>query len=472
MTDHRVLCVDLDGSLIRSDLLHESVLLLAKTAPWRLLALPWWLLRGKATLKARIADRVAPQAALLPYNESLLEWLRTQRAAGRRLVLCTASDERYARQVAEHLGIFDDVLATDGRTNLSAERKAAALVGRFGKAQYDYVGNAAADVPVWAGAARAVVVGGRALQDAAGRVAEVERSFPLPGSRLRAWMRGLRPHQWLKNILLFLPLLGAHRWGDAAALAKVATAFLAFGGCASAVYIVNDLFDLESDRQHPRKRLRPFASGLLPIPAGVCAAAALLACAFVLALSVSLEFTEWLFVYLVATQAYTFGLKAIALVDCLMLAGLYTLRVVAGGAAIAQPVSFWLLAFCLFLFLSLAFLKRFAELTGALARGTEPAKGRGYRVEDRQLLQSFGVTSGMAAALVLALYLNSDTVLRLYGHPDRLWFTLPALLFWICWMWLRAARAQMHDDPVVFAVRDRASLVAGALFLLTIWFAK
>jgi 4-hydroxybenzoate polyprenyltransferase len=472
MSDPTVLCVDLDGSLVRTDLLYESTLLLAKRAPADLWSLPAWLMQGKAVLKARIAQRVGLQIGALPYNQPLLDWLRRERAAGRKLVLCTASDRRYAEQVAEHLGLFGEVLASDGRTNNGGANKAADLVGRYGQGGFDYVGNGYADVVVWTVARRAIVVGSEKLRVAASRVTEVERVFPPESAGLNTWLRGLRLHQWLKNLLLLLPLLGAHRWGDGAALLKVMGAFVAFGMCASAVYVVNDLFDLESDRQHPRKRHRPFAAGRISIPAGIAMALLLFALAFGVATQVSWAFTAWLLAYLVLTKVYTFILKSIPLLDCLALAGLYTLRVVAGGAAVAQPVSFWLLAFCLFLFLSLAFVKRYSELVLLVQQGKTSAHGRGYVADDRQLLQSFGVSSGFASALVLALYLNSEAVLRLYAYPDRLWFTLPVLLFWISWMWLRASRGQMHDDPVIFAVRDRASLVAGALFLAAIWMAK
>ncbi len=472
MADQPILCVDLDGSLIRTDLLHESTLLLAKQHPLGLLAVPGWLAQGKAAMKTRIAERVAPDPALLPYNEDVLTWLREQRAQGRRLALCTASDQRYARAVAEHLQLFDEVIASDGKTNLSSHRKERALVERFGVRGYDYVGNARADLAVWRSARHAIVVGGARMQAEAAQQTTVERSFEPPRAGLRIWLKGLRLHQWLKNVLLFLPLFGAHRWNDLPAWEAVIAAFVAFGLCASAVYVINDLFDLESDRQHPRKRLRAFASGAISIPTGLAVGACLLVAAFALAWQVNLGFVLWLLAYVVLTKAYTFVFKSVALIDCLALAGLYTLRIVAGGAAIAQPVSFWLLAFSLFLFLSLAFVKRYAELVLMLASGKAEAKGRAYLAEDRQLLQSFGVAAGFASALVLALYLNSDVVLKLYGHPDRLWFTLPVLLFWISWVWLRASRGQMHDDPVIFAVRDRSSLIAGAVFVAAIVAAK
>jgi 4-hydroxybenzoate polyprenyltransferase/phosphoserine phosphatase len=466
------LCVDLDGSLVRSDLLHESTLLLALRFPLSLFALPSALARGKAALKEWIAEQVSPDVTLLPYNEPLLEWLRAEHAGGRQLVLCTASDQRYARDIALHLGIFQRVIASDGRTNNSAHRKCEVLMSLFGERGFDYVGNSLMDIPVWKTARRAIVVGGEPIQAAAARVAQVERAFAPETSRLKTWVKGLRLHQWLKNVLLFLPLLGAHRWSDLPAVALEVAAFVAFGMCASAVYVVNDLFDLESDRRHPRKKFRPFAAGNLSIPAGIATALLLFAGAIVLAIGVARPFAAWMLGYILLTKSYTFWFRSIALIDCFALAGLYTLRIVAGGYAIAQPVSFWLLAFSLFFFLSLAFVKRYAELVAPVPGGETMQHGRGYSTEDRQLLQSFGVASGFASALVLALYLNGDAVQRLYSNPERLWFALPPLLFWISWVWLQAARGQMRDDPVIFAVRDRTSLLAGAIFIAAIWAAK
>ena len=472
MSTDTVLCVDLDGSLIRTDLLYEAVLLLTIHHPLKLLAFPGWLAQGKAVFKEKIAALVAPDAALLPYNDELLAWITEQRKSGRRVVLCTASDRSYAQGVADHVGIFDEVLASDGSTNLSGSRKAALLVERFGSRGFDYVGNSHKDLPVWEVARRAIVVGGSSLEQAAGRLAPVERRFANGRAGAGAWVRGLRLHQWLKNLLLLLPLLGAHRWGDFAAWTSVLEAFVAFGCCASGVYLVNDLVDLENDRQHERKRLRPMASGKISVAMAACVAPLLFMVSFAIAANVSVGFLAWLATYLVLTTLYTFVLKKIALVDCLALAGLYTLRVVAGGAAAAQFVSFWLLAFSLFLFLSLAYVKRYAELTGALAQGKEKARGRGYHTGDRHLLQSFGVSAGFAASLVLALYLNSDAVQLLYHNADRLWFTLPVLLYWISRMWLLASRGQMHEDPVIFAVRDHASLAAGLVFIVVIGLAR
>jgi 4-hydroxybenzoate polyprenyltransferase len=472
MSEAIALCVDLDGSLIRTDLLQESALILVRTSPLRALCIPAWILQGRAVVKERIAQRVDLRVDALPYNEDLLQWLVEERAAGRRLVLCTAADAKYAQQVADHLGIFDEVISSDGQTNNSAKHKAAVLARRFGLRGYDYVGNSGADRPVWAGARRSIAVGASAARIASG-VSEVQRVFESRAiSSGRAWVRQLRLHQWVKNLLLFLPLLGAHRYGDLSAWVEGMMAFVAFGLCASGVYVVNDLMDLESDRSHVTKRLRPLASGAIGIPTAIVVAILLLAGSFGFAVDVSTTFAGWLAVYLAVTTLYSFGVKRIALIDCMVLAGLYTLRVVAGGAAIDQPVSFWLLGFSLFLFLSLAFVKRYAEVMEAAGDGAQALPGRGYLAQDLPVLLAFGAASGFASALVLALYLNSEQVLTLYSHPDRLWFALPVLLYWISWIWLSASRGRMHQDPVVYAVREPASLVAGALFLAVIWMAR
>jgi len=465
------LCVDLDGSLIHTDLLYESCVGLVRSQPWRLALLPEWLCRGKAYMKSRIAATVDIAVENLPYNHDLLAWLKHERAEGRHLILCTAADSKYAHAVAKHLGIFDEVMASDGSTNLSSTRKAQALVERFGQGGFVYVGNSSADIPVWTAARHAVVVGSDRFSDRVARSSSVERRIEAPVMTLGTWLHALRLHQWLKNVLLFLPLLGAHRWYDETAMADLLLAFLSYGLCASAVYVVNDLLDLENDRLHPRKRLRPFAAGRISIPAGVTAAVLLFSSALLLALVINFHFLYWLLLYVLLTATYSFFLKAIPLVDSLVLAALYTLRIVAGGAAIAQALSFWLLSFSLFLFLSLAFVKRYSELVDIMQRGQDTAHGRGYRTEDRFLVQSFGVASGFCAALLMALYLHSETVATLYTHPMRLWFTMPTLLLWISWVWFKAARGEMHDDPLVFAMRDFVSIASASLFVFALWFA-
>lgn len=459
------LVVDLDGTIIHTDMLHESALRLVRDSPWDSLRIPFLISRGKAALKQYLANRTEFDPRSLPYNEELLAWLKQQKSEGRKLILCTASDRSIAASIAEHLVIFDEVMASDGSTNLAGEHKAEALAQRFGHAGFDYVGNSTADLAVWQNARRAVVVNAPAgLARKAGECCQVEQVFPARRLGLTAWRRVLRVHQWLKNLLLFVPLFAAHQLTDGDIWLALLLAFFSFSLCASSVYIANDLLDLESDRLHPRKRNRPFASGQVPAWKGVVLAPILLFCSVGLGAQVGTGFMSWLALYFVLTCAYSWWLKRVMLVDCLTLAVLYTLRIVAGAAAAGMSLSFWLLAFSVFLFLSLAFVKRYAELEVQLLSGKEKAHGRGYYTSDASLIQTLGITSGYASVIVLALYLNSDVVLKLYRMPEFVWGAVPVMLFWISWMWMQAHRGKMHDDPLVFAVKDRASLLAGGMF--------
>jgi 4-hydroxybenzoate polyprenyltransferase/phosphoserine phosphatase len=464
------LVVDLDGTLIRTDLLFESALKQARQAPHRVLAWPVWLARGKAQLKRGIATDTELDVPSLPYDDSLVDWLRTERAAGRHIVLCTASDETYAQAVALHLGLFDEVIASDGVENVAGRRKAERLVSRFGEHGFDYVGNSRDDLPVWRRARQAIVVNApKAVRAAAALGGNVVREFPAPPGRLSTWLRAMRLHQWLKNLLVLLPLAGNFGLGNSALVAQALQGFLAFGLCASSVYILNDLMDLESDRAHPRKRRRPFAAGQISIPLGLGFAVLLLASAAGLALATGRpHFMAWLAVYFSLTLAYTFFLKSRVIVDCIALGALYTLRIVAGWSVVGLPASFWLLAFSLFLFLSLAFLKRYAELLLVTRAGKTDTPGRGYLASDLPVVQSMGISSGFGAVLLLALYINGDTVFKLYRTPELLWLTIPILLYWVSRMWMHAQRGNMHDDPLVFAVTDRYSLVCGVLFVATL----
>ena len=467
------LVVDLDGTLIHTDMLHESAMNVFREKPWAALRIPVWLAKGKAVVKEQLAHRSQFNPVTLPYNKELLAWLREQKQAGRRLILCTASDQRFAVAIARHLDIFDEVLASDGQTNLSGAEKADALTRRFGDQGFDYAGNSVKDLPVWAQARRAVVVNAPApLIEQARQCCDVEQVFAPPPTNALSWLKVVRAHQWLKNLLLFIPILAAHDLGDTNALWSLLLAFWAFNFCASSVYITNDLLDLESDRLHPRKQLRPFASGTVAAWRGVILIPFLLFAAVLLGMQAGGEFMIWLGVYFVVTCAYSFGLKRLILVDCLTLAMLYTLRIVAGAAAAGTELTFWLLAESIFLFLSLAFVKRYAELRLQSDSGAEKAHGRGYLVGDAPLIQTLGITSGFIAVLVLALYLNSEAVINLYPNAEIVWATIPFMLFWVSWMWMQANRGHMHDDPLVFAVKDRASLLAGTGFALALLLAS
>ena len=465
----QVIAVDLDGTLVLTDTLHESFLLMLKQDFFSILLLPFWLLQGKAVLKSNLAKRVSLNVALLPYNQVLIEWLKEQKADGKKIVLTTAADQHIANAVASHLGLFDDVFASDGKTNNASFNKAHLLNNLFGQSSWDYVGNSKADLEVWKSANHAIVVNAstsiiKKVHKTAGNVSLILSARPVTAND---WLKVFRVHQWLKNLLIFVPLLAAHQITNLEALWMLVEAFVAFSFCASAVYIANDLLDLDSDRLHPRKYRRPFASGNIPISSGFFLAPILALLSLSTALWVSHTFTLWLAGYFAVTCVYTLWIKKLILVDCLTLAGLYTLRIIAGASVVSVAVSFWLLSFSVFIFLSLAFVKRFAELQAQADAGGNIVQGRGYMVSDQSMIQTLGVTAGYASVLVFALYLQSESVLTLYAQPELIWLSVPLMLFWVSWIWMKAHRGQMHDDPIVFAIKDKVSLSVAVLVFLS-----
>lgn len=466
------LCVDCDGTLLRTDLLHESIFLLAKQAPSSLLQMPWWLLRGKAHMKHQIALRVRFDFDSLPVCEAMVDRIRTARAEGRRVVLVTASPRLWAEGVAKRIGLFDEVLASDEHTNLAGRHKADRLVRLFGDKQFDYAGNGTADLAVWQRAAGAVVVSSSATLARAAAARALLREVISPGqTKLLIYLKALRIHQWLKNLLVFVPLAAAHQLGSARGLMHGAVAFLAFSLCASAVYVLNDLLDLDSDRAHSRKRRRPFATGEIPVWQGTLLIPFLLAASLGLAWQLPLAFLGVLAGYFAMTLAYSARLKRQVIVDVLLLAALYTMRVIAGAAATEVLPSFWLLAMSMFLFLSLAMVKRYSELLITLQQNMRSAAGRGYSVQDLPVLMAIGVSAGMASVMVLALYVNAPESTVLYRNKMWLWLLPPALLYWISRVWMKAHRGEVDDDPVVFAARDWQSQVIGAILIALLWLA-
>ena len=465
------LCVDLDGTLIRSDVLMESFLLLIKLRPWMIFVIPFWLLRGRAALKYEIAHRVDLDAKTLPYQENLIGFLKDERTKGRTLILATAAHRKIAEGIAEHLGIFTVVLATADGINLVGRVKRDALVERYGERGFDYAGNSRADLHVWAMARQAIVVNPRkGVLQGATVCCPVSHTFKDEQPHWSMYTKAVRAHQWLKNLLVFVPMLMAHRMTGIHLWADVLLAFISFSLCASSVYLFNDLFDLPADRLHPRKHKRPFASGDLSIIQGLLLTPVLLLAAFAIAISwLPLAFSLVLAAYYALTVSYSLWLKSVVILDAVILAGLYTLRIIGGAAAIGIGASFWLLAFSIFLFFSLALVKRYSELLALRQRGQLTTHGRGYHVEDLVMLMGFGVASGFLAVLVSAFYINSTKVQALYMHPTVLWPVSPILLYWISRIWLITHRGGMHDDPVVFAATDKGSWVVAAIIAGLLW---
>jgi 4-hydroxybenzoate polyprenyltransferase/phosphoserine phosphatase len=476
-------CVDLDGTLIRADLSVENLLAAVKREPWILFLLPFWLLRGKAHLKSQLAVRAEVDVAVLPYNDRVLTMIHAARGQGRAVWLVTGSHQLHAERVQAHLGLFDVVLATNADTNLTGARKAARLNQELGEARYEYVANGSVDLPIWKSAGAAVTVDAPTAVVAAVQAMDKPQTHIAPErgrNALRVWLKAIRLHQWAKNALLFVPLITAHQLLELPLLGAAMAAFLSMGLCASATYIINDLFDLDADRSHPKKRTRPFAAGTLSVQSGVFASAVLLLSGIGIALLLPTAFLLAMAGYLIATLLYSFRLKRIASLDVLSLAGLYTLRVVAGAWATGVALSFWLLAFSMFIFLCLAMVKRVAELIELRKRqtatGSPPGliRGREYGVEDIHILQILGATSGYISVLVLALYINSPDVAQMYETPEILWLIVPLMALWITRLWVVTTRGYMDDDPIFFAIKDpetwvTAIITAMILAAATLW---
>ncbi len=462
--DHRVethlvpLAVDLDGTLIATDLLWESIAALIKRNPLFLFLLPFWALRGAYVLKMKLAARVEIDAAALPYRADFLAFLRAEHAKGRKLYLATGSPLAFAEKIAAHLGLFEGVLASADGINLTSSRKSAALNAMFGHAGYDYAGNSGADIAVFEAARESIVVApDRAAADFQKKTGAL--LFPAAARGLKPLVKMLRVHQWAKNVLIAVPAVLANDLDRPATLFAIALAFVAFCLAASAIYIINDLIDLPLDRRHASKSRRSIASGAVSIPMALAVCGALAAVAVGVSLLLPALFQLVLLSYAILTTAYSFALKRMLLIDVLTLAGLYTVRVIAGAAATQIDVSFWLLAFSTFFFLSLALVKRFVELEQASSNPSLKIAGRGYRAADMHVIAEAGMASAFASALVLALYIDSGEVKQLYGNPWLIWPLCPIVLYLSIRIWVLARRGEMHEDPVVFLLSDWRSVM-------------
>ena len=462
------LVVDLDGTLLRSDMLFEtfwSALSKDITSSFKAISA---LNRGKADLKRYLAKAATIEVPTLPYDPEVIAYIKAWRETGGQTALVTASDQKLADDIADHLGIFDAVHGSDGRVNLKGAEKAAFLTSTFGDGKFTYMGDSSADLEVWKHAARAITVNApAALQAKAAEIAPEVEHLETQSRAFKPYLKGLRPHQWMKNILVFLPMLSAHQF-DAKTLALTLLAFLSFSLVASSVYVLNDLLDLAADRAHPRKRNRPFAAGRIPIAHGIWMAAGTLMLGSLIALNVGWGFFCVMVGYYFLTLGYSLSFKQKMVVDICVLAGLYTIRIGAGAAATGIPLSVWLLAFSIFFFLSLAAVKRQAELVDNMARGKLVPSGRGYTVDDLPIISMVTISAGYVAVLVMVLYVNSPNVIELYNHPETLWGVCAVLLYWITRTVMLTHRGHMNDDPVIYAIKDRQSQICFLIILVLV----
>ncbi len=466
------LVVDLDGTCAKTNLLLEYLLALLKQRPLYVFILPFWFLKGKAYLAQTVSRLASVDVGLLPYRTEFLHYLGEQRLQGRSIVLSAANDGQIAEQVEDFLMLFDTVVPSDGAEHLSSELQRDRLVLRFGENGFDYATSGRFGMSVVPSARKVILVHpSRRAKAAISKVAQVDRVFEDRQPNVADYLTPLRPQHWLKNILVFVPVFAAHRFYERSLLEKSMVAFVALCCCASCGYLFNDLFDLAADRRHPLKRLRSFASGDLPLSYGLILIPVLISAGFILGELISPLFLAMLLMYLVLTLAYSLYIKKVVLLDVIVLAGLYTLRIMAGSATVSIWPSPWLLAFSMFLFLSLALVKRYSELVIMRKIDGDSARARSYEIGDAELLAAKGTASGYLSVFVLALYITAGPAGALYGRHELIWFLCPLLLYWIGRMWLVAHRGAMNDDPVVFAITDRTSCILILLMLGTTVFA-
>jgi 4-hydroxybenzoate polyprenyltransferase len=453
------LCVDLDDTLIRSDSLIENTLQLIAKEPLLIFTLPLIAVaRGKAFLKHYVASKQAIDAASLPYNEELISFLRKEQMRGRKLYLVTGANRKVGRAVNNYLRIFDDVYGSDKAVNLVGENKKTFLVKKFGNRQFDYIGDSSHDLSVFKHAHHAILVGvSRSVEAAARKHGNVALVFKRQKLGLKTIVKAMRCHQWVKNLLLFLPLIFAHQIPSPELLLKALLGFLAFSFCASSIYLINDLIDLPADRAHPDKKKRPFASGELPLTHAIYLVPLLWVLSALCVSYLPAHFIYFIGGYALLTTAYTLRLKQVPIADILVLATVFSTRFFAGSIATDVKLSPWFIAFTAFFFLSLALIKRCSELIMLRDLKQTKSKGRGYLVEDIPLLVSLGTSSGYVGVLILALYVNSDNARNLYPGREILWTILPLMLYWLSRMWLITSRGQMHSDPIAFVIKDKVS---------------
>lgn len=459
------LCVDLDGTLVKLDTLHQAVFLLIRRYPFTILKLPGWIKRGRAFFKNEVMKKVILDVSALPYNQKFIDFLHQEKKNGRKLILTTAANFRTAQAVADHLNIFDEILASSPTENLYGLKKQQAILNKY--QDYDYAGDSIGDLPVFNSARKKILVNPlKRIKINADHVIDDRSIF------ITTFFKALRPYQWIKNILIFTPILLAHDIKNFNSIEKGIMAFFSFSFIASAIYIFNDLLDLEADQNHPKKKYRPFASGNLQLINGLWLIPILLIISFTMGILVSNSFLIILLIYLILTTLYSIKIKQLFGLDVIILTILYILRVISGSFATGNEISAWFIGFSLFLFLSLALFKRFSELEELKGRSDHEVsqRERGYKISDKNILFYTGCFAALSTIIVLVGYILSPTAQDLYTLNYRLWFLLPLITYWFIRLWLNARRGNFHDDPLLFAITDIQTYIIAILSCLLIYF--
>ena len=472
ITAPEVICVDLDGTLVHTDTLYELCILALKQNLLLIFVIPIWLFRGKAFFKAKLSSCAEIPTETLLYNDAVLEYLKKKKTGGASLYLVTASHQNIANAVAKYLGFFTDQFGSTEHNNIKGKNKADFLNEKFGEFGYEYIGNDDSDLSVWKSSSRAVVVSDSGhLFEKAKKINKDVTSLPaLTKSGFKSYLKLMRPHQWVKNVLILLPLVLSHSFTDVDKVLLSVYGFILFSLTASGIYIFNDLVDISNDRVHPVKSKRPLAAGEVSVVHGVMLGLLL----WTVSLTVAYLKFDYLFLillgYIVLNFLYSFLLKRLVLVDVVVLAGFYIIRIITGAVIIKVALSFWLITFSLFVFFSLALVKRYSEIALYTQDSTE-VKGRGYLREDEFITTILGVASGLVSVLVMALYIHDDRTRIMYSDSNWLWLTIPALLYWVSRLWLLAHRKLLTEDPIRFAIRDKESYLILGILLFSVYMA-
>ncbi|MFT4862283.1 MAG: 4-hydroxybenzoate polyprenyltransferase/phosphoserine phosphatase [Pseudohongiellaceae bacterium] len=469
------LFVDLDGTLIKTDTMVEAVLSLLRARPLSVFAMLGWLAGGKAVFKAQLAKCITLDLAGLPINPEFLAYLEVEHAKGRRMTLISASHQSVVDSALRQFEFFVAGFGSDDLTNLKSEKKLQKIQQLTEDSGFAYAGDSSADLVIWQQAEQIILVNCDAAVTKKARQSAPSNSqlieLDQPPALTPNLFKAMRVHQWLKNLLVFLPLILSHQLNQPVLLGLNVVAFISFCFCASSVYLLNDLLDLSSDRTHDSKSGRPFAAGTLPLKVGLLGTPVLFAASVLLAIGVGTAFLSAILLYWAVTCLYSFYLKRVFLVDVVTLAFLFTMRVVAGSAAIGVVTTDWLLAFTGFLFLGLAVVKRVIELTNLKSKGLTTTEGRGYSVDRLQQITILGSMSSLAAVVIFAVYINSPATLNLYQSPNMLWGICPLLLIMLARVWRAALSGDLNEDPVLFAAEDRPSQIMLLVCAILLWLA-
>ena len=461
------LCVDLDGTLVFSDTLQENLIKLLLHKPEYIFVIPFWFLKGIAFLKHKIASEIELKYSLLPYNIKIIEYIKQKKRSGCKIYLSTGANEKIALGVSKYLKCFDDIFASNEILNNVGKTKAEILIKKFGYQKFDYIGNSNNDIPALQSSKKGLLVNAnKKTIIKVNKNLNIKTTVQKKNITIYSVLNLLRIHQWVKNLLLFLPIIAAHQLHNLDNVANLIIAFFSFGFCASAIYIINDLYDLENDRIHEIKRKRPFANGSISILTGLILIPILLTGSLLIGYFINQSFFICLIIYIIITTFYTIFFKRVPVLDCATLSILYTFRIVAGGIVVNVNPSFWLLHFSVFMFLSLAFVKRYLELINSSSKNNSELLGRGYYKSDIPVVLGIGLTSGFASIVILSLYMQSQTISKLYQTPEIIWFSLIIVLIWISYIWLKACRNQIDSDPIIFALKDKISWFLGFLVVL------